>query len=48
METEGTQGDDCEYVFVILDDSNVSSDGRIPAKIGDLPVTLILVLVAMS
>ena len=41
VETEGTQGDDCEYAFGILDDSNVSSDGKIPVKIGGLPVTII-------
>ena len=39
---EGTQGDDCEYTFGILDDSNVSSDGKIPVKIGGLPVTVII------
>ena len=42
VETEGTQGDDCEYAFGILDDSNVSSDGKIPVKIGGLPVTMII------
>ena len=42
VETEGTQGDDCEYAFCILDDSNVSSDGKIPVKIGGLPVTMII------
>ena len=42
VETEGTQGDDCEYAFSILDDSNVSSDGEIPVKIGGLPVTMII------
>ena len=33
VETEGTQGDDCEYAFGILGDSNVSSDGKIPGNI---------------
>ena len=42
VETEGTQGDDCEYAFGILDDSNVSSDGKIPVKVGGLPVTIII------
>ena len=42
VETEGTQGDDCEYAFGILDDSNVSSDGKIPVKIGRLPITMIM------
>ena len=42
VETEGTQGDDCEYAFSILNDSNVSSDGEIPVKIGGLPVTMII------
>ena len=28
--------------FDILDDSNVSSDGKIPVKIGGLPVTMII------
>ena len=42
VETEGTRGDDCEYAFGILDDSNVSSDGKIPVKIGGLPVTMII------
>ena len=42
VEAEGTQGDDCEYAFGILDDSNVSSDGKIPVKVGGLPVTMII------
>ena len=42
VETEGTQGDDCEYAFGILDDSNVSSDGKILVRIGGLPVTMII------
>ena len=42
VETEGTQDDDCEYAFGILDDSNVLSDGKIPVKIGGLPVTMII------
>ena len=42
VETEGTQGDDCELIFGILDDSNVLSDGKIPVKIGGLPVTMII------
>ena len=42
VETEGTQSDDCEYAFGILDDSNASSDGKIPVKIGGLPVTMII------
>ena len=42
VETEGTQGDNCEYAFGILDDSNVSSDGKIPVKIGRLPITMIM------
>ena len=42
VETEGTQGDDCEYAFGILDDSIVSSDGKIPVKVGGLPVTMII------
>ena len=42
IETEGTQGDDCEYSFGILDDSNVSSDGKISVKIGGLPLTMII------
>ena len=28
--------------FDILDDSNVSSDGKIPVKIGGLPVTMVI------
>ena len=40
VECEGTQGDDCEYAFGILDDSNVSSDWKIPVKIGGLLVTM--------
>ena len=42
VETEGTHGDDCENAFGILDDSNVLSDGKIPVKIGGLPVTMII------
>ena len=42
VETEGTQGDDCEYPFGILDDSNVLSDEKIPVKIGGLLVTMII------
>ena len=42
VETEGNKGDDCEYAFGILDDSNVSSDGKIPVKIGGLPITMII------
>ena len=42
VETDGTQGDDCEYAFGILDDSNISSDGKIPVKVGGLPVTMII------
>ena len=42
VETEGTQGDDCEYTFGILDHSNVSSDEKISVKIEDLPVTMII------
>ena len=42
VETEGTQGDGCEYAFGILDDSNVSSDGKIPVKVRGLPVTMII------
>ena len=42
VEAEGTQGDDCEYAFGILDVSNVSSDGKIPVKVGGLPVTMII------
>ena len=42
LETDGTQGDDCEYAFGILDDSNISSDGKIPVKVGGLPVTMII------
>jgi len=42
VETEGIQGDDCEYAFRILDDSNVSSDGKIPVKIVGLPATMII------
>ena len=41
VEAEDKQGDDCEYVFGISDDSNVSSDGKISVKIGGLPVTMI-------
>ena len=42
VETEGTQGDYCDYAFGILDDSNVSSGGEIPVKIAGLPVTMII------
>ena len=42
VETEGTQGDDCEYAFGILDHSNVSSDEKISVKIEGLPVTMII------
>ena len=42
VETEGNKGDDCEYAFGILDDSNVSSVGKIHVKIGGLPVTTII------
>ena len=42
VETEGTQGDDCEYAFGILDHSNFSSDEKISVKIEGLPVTMII------
>ena len=42
VETEGTQGDDCEYAFGILDHSNVSSDEKISVKMEGLPVTTII------
>ena len=42
VETEGNKGDDCESAFGILDDSNVSSVGKIHVKIGGLPVTTII------
>ena len=42
VETECTQGDDCEYAFGILDHSNVSSDEKISVKMEGLPVTMII------
>ena len=39
---EGQLSDGCEYAFGISDDSNASSDGKIPVKIGGLPVTMII------
>ena len=39
---EDQQSDGCEYAFGISEDSNVSSDGKIPVKIGGLPVTMII------
>ena len=37
---DGTQGDDYEYAFGVLDGCNVSSDGKIPVKMGGLTVTM--------
>ena len=42
VEIDGTQGDDCEYAFGVLDGSNVSSDGKTPVKMGGLTVTMII------
>lgn len=42
VEAEDKQSDDCEYVFGISDDYNVSSDGNISVKIGGLLVTTII------
>ena len=42
VEEEGQQSDGCEYAFGVSDDSNASSDGKIPVKIGGLPVTMII------
>jgi len=42
VEVEDQQSDGCEYAFCISDDSNASSDGKIPVKIGVSPVTMII------
>ena len=35
-EEEGQLSDGCEYALGVSDDSNASSDGKIPVKIGGL------------
>ena len=42
VEDEDQLSDGCEYAFGISDDFNVSSDGKIPMKIGGLPETMII------